>query len=155
MGCVATYSSYQLERVDVNFDGKQDLLIHEGHSGGSGGSFDNYRAIVWNEEAGQFAYYPSFPEQLTTLEFYRQRVITNGQLGASGQILKVYGVVNGEYVCTRKLICQEVYGEEKQYATAKLLYYEMGELVQTHMISRLEEIELLYPDMGLDYWRFG
>ena len=62
-----------VEAEDIDFDGKKDLLIHEGYSSGSGGSWSNYRAVVWREETGEFEYYPSFPEQLVCLEFDRQR----------------------------------------------------------------------------------
>lgn len=149
---LGTYQNYRIECVDINFDGKQDLLIHEGVSGGSGGSWSNYRAIVWNGEAGQFAYYPSFPEQLTTLEFDRQRVISTGQTGVPCQWVRAYGVVNGEYVCTRELIYQTVPDGGGQNIT-KLSYYEMGELVQTHILSEWKERETLYPDMN--YWVIG
>ena len=40
---------------DINFDGKEDLLIHESFSSGSGGnSGTNYRAVVWEESTEEF-----------------------------------------------------------------------------------------------------
>lgn len=149
--CLGENQAYRVEKVDLDFDGKQDLLIHEGASGGSGGSWENYRAAVWKEENGQFAYFPSFPEQLLALEFDNQRVITRGRVGAGYEYVMVYGVVNGEYVCTRELVCQTVYRGEEQ--VEELSYYEMGELVQTHILSDSEEAGRLYPDM--DYWFRG
>ena len=50
---------------DINFDGKEDLLIHESFSSGSGGnSGTNYRAVVWEESTEEFVWYPSFPERV-------------------------------------------------------------------------------------------
>lgn len=142
---------FYMEKEDINFDGKQDLLIHEGASGGSGGSWENYRAIVWREETGQFEYYPSFPEQLHLLEFDRQRVISNVRLGAGCEYVIVYGVVNGEYVCTEELIWEHNYGEDE----STLSYYKMGKLVQTHIVTDMDQEEWwqIYPD--LDYWMRG
>lgn len=153
MSSVGTYQGYRIERVDINFDGKQDLLIHEGYSGGSGGSWSNYRAVVWNGEKGQFEYYPSFPEQLVSLEFDQQRVVSRGRVGVPYEYVTVYGVVNGEYVCTRELVCETVYDEDSEKLVKRLSYYEMGELVRTHILSDYAEKEELYPDM--DYWFKG
>lgn len=77
------YGSYNISQVDINFDGKEDLLIHEGFSGGSGGSFDDYRAAVWEEDKKELFWYPSFPEQLVFLEFNEQRMIVRYRSGAS------------------------------------------------------------------------
>lgn len=140
---------YGIEGADVNFDGGQDLLIHEGSSGGSGGSWSNYRALVW--EAGQFTYFPSFPENVHLLQFDRQRVVNRGDIGTTQYVL-IYEVVNGEYVCTRKLLC-----EFHTDGTYELSYYEMDELVETHIFSDWKEAERLrrelYPDMS--YWQQG
>lgn len=151
MEMYALGSLFYIETVDINYDGKQDLLIHEGASGGSGGSWENYRAIVWKEETGQFEYYPSFPEQLFSLEFDRQRVVSRGRLGACLEYVIVYGVVNGEYVCTEELIWEHEYSEDK----STLSYYKMGKLVQTHIVTGMEQEEWwqIYPD--LDYWMRG
>ncbi len=151
------HGSYHMESVDINFDGAQDLLIQEGVSGGSGGSWENYRAMIWDKGAERFAYYPSFPEQLAFLEFGRQRVISRGRCGSSYDYVTVYGVVDGVYVCTEELILEHVYeydGEEEKW-TYILSYYKMGKLVRTHILSSLEdrEWEQLYPD--LDYWLKG
>ena len=150
---IGYYSSYRLECVDLNFDGKQDLLIHEGASGGSGGSWGNYRAIVWDTETNAFAYYPSFPEQLVVLQFDRQRMISRGDMGLGYEYVTVYGVVNGEYVCTQELVLERKYDSETKENISLLSYYEMGELVRTHLLSDDEEPAGLYPD--LDYWQKG
>lgn len=142
-------SNYRLEQADVNFDGKQDLLIHEGYSGGSGGSWGNYRAMVWVEDSAEFAWFPSFPEQLVSLEFDQKRMISRGRMGAGEEYVIVYGIVNGEYKCTRKLVCQS----NVDGSVIELFYYEMGELVKTHRLSDWNEKEDLYPDM--DYWVKG
>ena len=139
---------YSIEEVDFDFDGKQDLLIHEGVSGGSGGSRANYRALVWKEAMGQFAYFPYFPENAFLLQFDRQRVVDRGDVGTTDYVL-IYEIVNGEYVCTRRLLCEFMHTDR----TYKLSYYEMGELVETHILEEIEERELLYPDMN--YWQRG
>lgn len=147
-----------LENVDINFDGKQDLLIHEGSSSGTGGSSYRFRAIVWKEENGQFEYYPSFPQSLDSLQFDRQRVISSWRMGAGEQHVAVYGVVNGEYVCTEELVWEEKYSEEEEKRIPVLLHYKMGKLVETHVLSgdvfdQETELEQLYPD--LSYWSRG
>ena len=106
--------------------------------------------MIWNEKSRQFEYYPSFPEQASELEFDRRRVIFRGSGGVYYEHVMVYGVVDGEYVCTRELECNRSYSEEKQESIEELSYYEMGELVQTYILSDGEEKKRLYPDM--DYW---
>ncbi len=139
---------YYLEQVDVNFDGEQDLLIHEGHSSGSGGSWGHYRALVWNDADGQFAYFPSFPKMASSLEFDQKRIVEFGQMGISYEYVIVYGIVDGEYQPTRELICQT-----NADGVTELLYYEMGELVETHRLSDEDNKEDFYPDMN--YWLKG
>lgn len=153
--CIGTGGTYRVEEVDLNFDGKHDLLIHEGYSGGSGGNWGNYRAAVWEEKTGMFVYFPSLPEQITSCEFDSRRVVCNWRSGLSYQVVEVYEVVNGEYVCTRKLVFQSGNTEEGYWS--ELSYYEMDELVETHRFSNGEELESLtdemYPDMN--YWPKG
>lgn len=144
-------NGYHLEEVDLNFDGKSDLLIHEGSSGGSGGSWGNYRALVWKEDAEQFADFPSFPEQVSCLEFDRQRLVDSWRSGTSYECVDIYNIVNGEYECTRSLILQTVCRSE-EYVT-ELSYYEMGELVESRVLSDEDKVEDLYPDMN--YWSKG
>lgn len=93
MADLGASESYYIENVDINFDGTPDLLIHEGFSGGSGGSWNNYRAIVWDRKSGQFVYYPSFPEQLAFLEFDRQNKLP---------IQPAIAIVNGSPLRHRK-----------------------------------------------------
>lgn len=147
--------AYRVEEVDLNFDGKYDLLIHEGYSGGTGGQWGNYRAAVWEAETGAFVYFPSLPEQITSCEFDRRRVVCNWRSGLSYQVVEVYEIVNGEYVCTKKLVYQS--GETEEGYWEELSCYEMDELVETHRFSSEEEMESLmdelYPDM--DYWPKG
>ena len=144
---IGIYQDYRVEQADLNFDGKTDLLIHEGYSNGSGGSWDNYRAAVWNEESGQFAYYPSFPEQLNWLEFDRQRVICNTRMGSGNEYIYIYETVDGEYECTKELANTTSWDG----AEIRLSYYEMDQLVETHVLSDYDEREALYPDMK-NYW---
>lgn len=150
--CIGTNPEYLPEKVDLDFDGKSDLLIHEGSASGSGGSWSHYRALTWKEDTGQFACFSSFPEQAVSLEFDQQRVVNHWRSGVSEECVEIYGVVNGEYVCTRKLLLQSKHrGEE---FVEKLLYYEMDKLVETHVLSGdwYEKVEL-YPDMA--YWSKG
>ncbi len=65
----------------------------------------------------------------------------------------IYEIVNGKYVCTRKLIL-DIYERDERY---ELSYYEMGELAETHQLSsdwdeRQLQRKTLYPDMN--YWLY-
>lgn len=142
-----SFENYYIEQADINFDGKDDLLIHAGSNWGSGGSWGNYRGIVWN--GAEFEYYPSFPAQLVYLEFHKKQMISCGQAGAFEQYVMVYEVVNGKYELTKKLEYQiEAAGEGKDL----LDYYEKGILVREHIIENgYDEVKALYPE--LNYWR--
>lgn len=145
--CNTRFRDYHIGAPDINYDGKKDLLIHEGGSSGSGGSWDNYRGVIWDGE--EFTWYSSFPEQLNFMEFWRKRLIARGQVGAFEQWIQVYEMVNGEYTLSKELwYILGVNDEDTLY------YYEMGNLVQEHEISGgYEEVRELYPD--LYYWRNG
>lgn len=138
---------------DVNFDGRQDLLIRDV---GYKGSLHNCRALVWQEEAGQFAYFPSFPANVHHFETDLQRVVDNGAIGEWTSYVLIYEIVNGEYVCTKKLVCVDQEPADKEIL--ELFYYEKGELVRTHTLSygsddweeAIRQKSELYPDM--DYW---
>lgn len=145
---IAMNSGYHLAPVDFNFDKKSDLLICEGSSGGSGGSWSNYRALAWNDAIGQFERFSSFPTQVFQLEFDRQRIINRWQMGVSYECIEIYEIVNGEYVCTRSLVT-----DYKANGEIQLIYSEMGEPVRTHILSDIDERETLYPDMN--YWLQG
>ncbi len=153
--CIGTGGTYRVEEVDLNFDGKHDLLIHEGYSGGTGGQWGNYRAAVWEEETGTFVWFPSLPEQITSCEFDGRRVVCNWRSGLSYQVVEVYEVVNGEYVCTRKLVYQSELTEGG--CLEEFSYYEMGELVETHRFSNEEEMEALTDELysDMNYWPKG
>lgn len=146
-------SDYKIECVDLNFDGKADLLIHEGSSQGSGGFWDNYRALVWEPDSGQFSYFPSFPEQVSRLEFNRRRVVLHGESGWGEESVSVYEIVDGEYVCTKEWRLNRNPDDHRQTVTS-LSYYEMGQLVETHVLSDIDERDILYPDLE-DYWFRG
>lgn len=152
MSSIGVGDNYRLEQVDFNFDGKPDLLIHEGFSGGSGGSWSNYRALVWKENEVQFAYFPSFPAQVYKLEFDRQRIVDRLRLGAGEEYVFIFEIVNGEYVCTKYLLTEDSWDSEGN-TVITLYYYEMGELAETHVLSDFDERETLYPDMN--YWTEG
>lgn len=136
---------YRIEEADFDFDGKQDLLIREGPAGGTWGTC--YRALIWKAATGRFAYFPSFPENVHLLQFDRQRVVSRGDSGGTRDYVLIYEIVDGEYRCTRELRCKF---RDLKY---ELSYYEMGELVETHILSEFEECEQLYPDMN--YWLRG
>ena len=143
------FGSYNISQVDVNFDGKEDLLIQEGYSGGSGGSFEDYRAVVWEEGTREFVWYPSFPEMLVFLEFNEQRMIFRYRGGAGYEGVCEYSVVDGEYVKTKELIW------DRGLLTSTLSYYEMDVLVEQHDVTDMDwdEVMSLYPN--LDYWMRG
>ena len=145
------FSGYNILQADINFDGKQDLLIEEGGHGGTGGSFADYRGVVWDEKKGEFVWYPSFPETASDLKLNERRVIKHYRSGTSYEVVCEYGMVNGEYVKTRELIREDHWETE----TSTLSYYEMGVLVKVHDITdmRAGEFEELYPD--LDFWSKG
>lgn len=136
---------YSTAKADINYDGCADLLIREGHSSGSGGSWTNYRGIIWKADSGEFAWYDSFPAQVSSAEFDRKRMIDNYSMGTSEEHVIEYKVVDGEYVATRELA----------WIKNTLSYYEMGVLVKEYDLTdtKFEEICALYPD--LDYWRKG
>ncbi len=142
-----SFGDYHIQKEDINFDGKNDLLIHAGSNWGSGGSWGNYRGIIWN--GAEFEYYPSFPPQLVYLEFHKRQMISCGQCGVFNQYVLVYEVVDGKYELTKKLEYQiDANGDGKDL----LYYYEMGSLVREHVIENgYDEVKELYPD--LDYWR--
>ncbi|MDE7429752.1 MAG: hypothetical protein K2N00_10925, partial [Lachnospiraceae bacterium] len=83
--------------------------------------------------------------------FDRQRIVNSWCMGTSYECVDIYGVVNGEYQCTRSLVLQIVRRDE-EYVT-ELSYYEMGELVETRVLSDRDKVEELYPDMN--YWYKG
>lgn len=136
-----------ISQVDINYDGQDDLLINEGFSGGSGGSWGVYRALVWEDTAEEFVWYPSFPTHLVCLEFNEKRMITRYRMGAGHEAVREYRVVDGEYAETR-----EVVWESEPDGSAVLSYYEMETLVAQHDVSGLDKDEFaeFYPD--LDYW---
>ena len=145
------FGRYMISRVDLNFDGEEDLLIHEGSSWGSGGAWNNYRAVVWDKTSEEFVWYPSFPEQISHLDFENERVIDRYRSGASYEAVCEYGVVDGEYAKKRELIW-EYHGET---STCTLSYYVMGALIKSYDATDMdtEAIAALYPD--LDYWWRG
>ena len=140
------FSHYDISQIDINFDGQEDLLIHEGLSGWGA----DYRALVWDENIGEFAWYPSFPDYLNWPEFNEQRVVCRSGLGWAGEVVCEYGVVDGEYVETR-----EAEWRFKPDGTSTLSYYEMGVLIEQHDVTGLDrdEVAAYYPD--LDFWMWG
>lgn len=145
------FGRYMISQVDINFDGEKDLLIHEGFSWASAGTWNDYRAAVWDKTAEKFIYYPSFPDRLIYLDFENERVIDYYRSEISCKEISEYGVVDGEYVRTRELIRK--YHVETN--TCTLTYYEMGVLIKKYDVTDMdtEEIAALYPD--LDYWWRG
>ena len=144
------YLNYGLSQVDINFDGREDILIYEGFTGGSGGSWGVYCAMVWDDTAEEFVWYPSFPAYLVYLEFNEQRMISRYRSGASCEGVVEYSLVDGEYVQTRELVW-----ESEPDGSAVLSCYEMGVMVRQHDVSGLDKDEFaeFYPD--LDYWVYG
>lgn len=144
-------SGYGILQADINFDDRQDLLIKEGYSSGSGGSFVDYRAVVWDEEKGEFVWYPSFPEQASDLELNEKRAIDSYMLGVPYEVISEYSIVEGEYMKTRELIYE--YHVATNIST--LSYYEMGILVKEHDVTSMsaDDMEALYPD--LNFWQKG
>ena len=152
---LSEFSGYNILQADINFDGKEDLLIEEGGNSGTGGSFRHYRAVVWDEKKGEFAWYPSFPKEASDLELNEKRVIKHYRSGTSYEVVCEYGLVDGEYVKTRELI------DEYHMATnsSTLSYYEMGVLVEVHDTTDMSagEFEALYETLysDLNFWSKG
>lgn len=141
------FSNYYLQKQDINFDGKEDILIHEGYNDSNHGNWENYRGIIF--DGNKFIYYPSFPDQLSFLEFDKKRMISNGQVGARQQYVFVYEVVNGEYEKTKEL---RYHISDTEETDDILYYYEKEKLVRSHIITNgYKQVRELYPDM--DYWR--
>ena len=143
------FGRYNISQVDINYDGKEDLLIHEGVSSGSGGTCGDYRAVVWEEDKKEFVWYPSFPEMLVFLEFNERRMIDRYRSGLSYEAVCEYSMADGEYVKTRELVW------EHEIIASTLFYYEMGVLVEQHDVTEMDrdEVMSIYPD--LDYWMRG
>ena len=146
---------------DINFDGKSDLLIEEGYSDGSGGSWKNIRGITWNSEREEFEFFISLPEQVTCLDFDSERLIVSVRCGWDYEQVTEYKVVNGEYVKARELTKEsEMHTDDEGNSEVGtyLNYYVMGEKVQSHLLpedyrERQDMISELYPD--LDYFQNG
>lgn len=136
---------YCTTQADINYDGYGDLLIREGYSSGSGGSWTNYRGLIWKAETGKFVWYESLPDQISSFEFEKERIIERYQLGAFHEYVCEYRVIDGEYVETRKLAWED----------GTLFYYEMGVLVRQYDTTGMDYYDVcaLYPD--LDYWWRG
>ena len=149
------FHNYFTAPLDINYDGCTDLFILEGYSSGSGGSWTNYRGIIWKEDSGEFVWYESFPSHVTSTEYLRQRMIEYYRLGAPEERVTEYKVVDGEYTVTRELVWITDYNEAGNFIST-LFYYEMGVLVREHDMTETSSEEicaLYYPD--LDYWQRG
>lgn len=144
------FPTYDMTVADINFDGIDDLLIVEGYSGGTGGSFIDLHGLVWNSNINDFEDYPSFPASPSRLELNEKRVMDIWRLGWGLEGITVYGLINDQYTVIQELRLEAKLGEDHQM----LYYYEMGELVRTHIITNWsEEAGQLYPE--LNYWRKG
>ncbi|WP_251498200.1 hypothetical protein [Otoolea muris] len=88
---------------------------------------------AWDAQKQEFAYYPSFPAQSISIEPDRQRVVTRGCSGVSYEYVIVYEVVNGEYMQAKELVLKRKYHPESGGWQSVLSYFEMGELIQTHL----------------------
>ena len=145
----SSYDVYAAIQVDINYDGFPDLLIREGYSGGSGGSWTNYRGIIWKEDLEKFVWYESFPSQVSHFRLSEQRMIDHYDLGILEEQVVEYKVVDGEYVETRELAWIAGMAESTLY------YYEMGVLVKEYDTTDMSYWEMcdLYPD--LDFWWKG
>ena len=143
------FHNYSISQIDLNFDGNDDLLIYEGFSSGSGGSSLDCRAVVWDEDVEEFIWYTSFPE-INFTEFNEKRVINRYRSGWAHEVVCEYGVVDGEYVETRRASW-----DHKSDGSSTLSYYKMGVLIEEHDVTGMvrDEIAAYYPD--LDFWLWG
>lgn len=139
---------YHMEALDVNFDGWKDLMICMGTSGGSGGSWTNYRSAVWDPAKKEFAFFPSMPEQITFFDRAGKRIIHSSRCGAGDETVIAYEIIEGEYRETRRL--ELVSWEEPSI----LYYFENGELTEEIPVSG-DEVTDLFPDMDYWYWPRG
>ncbi|MCM1387529.1 MAG: hypothetical protein NC231_09385 [Bacillus sp. (in: Bacteria)] len=148
------FHRYFTAPLDINYDGDTDLFILEGYDGGSGGYFGYYKSLIWKEDSGEFLVYESFPKRVTSLEYWKQRIIESNSMGAFESHVIEYKVVDGEYTATRELAWTYSY-DEAGNAISTLSYYEMGVLVREYDVTGMEyeEVDALYPD--LDYWQRG
>ncbi len=136
-------SDSRIQGEDMDFDGSPDLLIYVAANGGSGGTFEHYCLLRWDDAAEDFVYFPSFPSWINQLDPERQRVICRGRLGVCYLYTEVYSVVDGAYRLTQELVVEWVPRGETEEWGITVSYYEGEELKRKIDVSGLanEEIE--------------
>ncbi len=135
-------SDSRIQGEDMDFDGSPDLLIYVASNGGSGGIFEHYRLLRWDDAAEEFVYFPSFPYWVNQLEPERQRVICRGRLGVCYLYTEVYSVVDGAYRLTQELVVEWVPRGETEEWGITVSYYEGEELKRTIDVSGLTNEEI-------------
>ena len=133
----------EVTKEDIDFDGKPDLLIYEGYNGGSGGSWEHYRVMRWDDAQGQFVYYPSFPFSITFWNLENKQVIYEARVGDGDYTVRIYGIVDGEY-CAIQEIHIDFWAE-------MISYYENGALVRKYDVTGMgwDEMKELFRQEGL------
>lgn len=142
---------------DGNDDGYEDILLYQGHDGGSGGSWDYYAFFVWSEEEQRYKeeYFPSN----TGIDFETHKVYSRGQVGAPHQYYEIYGLQDGKYVLAKQLeLIYEVDVDKNQYVDTA--YYsdwtgreEETDITDLDWTETKELLEEKYPEFN--FWREG
>ena len=56
-----------LSEADINYDGNEDILLYQGHTGGTSRGYGVFYAMVWNEAEQRYEEFPSFPPMCSVL----------------------------------------------------------------------------------------
>ena len=136
----------EVEKEDIDFDGRPDLLIFEGRSHDVKNGFQHYRVMRWDEMQGQFAYYPSFPFWVTVLNLEDKQVIFRVKGGLRDRTVQIYEVVDGEYRVTQEMNMHDEYIEEASPHQREMIsYYENGELMWEYDVTGMTYDEMEGP----------
>lgn len=135
---------------DIDFDGREDLLLRLGVNHRSGRKRAHYIGIVWDETGGRFSHMDSFPEFVSFLEFDRQRMVSLWWSEEKDRYrIDLYAFRNGQYEESKglELIRDQdcsVYGAD----SVTINTYHKGELVDSRDFSDewKEEFAGLYPE---------
>lgn len=153
MGQYVSRAIYGQER-DINHDGVTDLLLNLGANGGTGGHSTSFLGFLWNEGSQRYEVYEGLPSYIP---YWRPDDVLVGwsRSGCDHEYVKKYEERGGVYVETERVeITEEPVEEDGESHYGRVCrYYQMGELVEEHILDGNFNVVERYPDM--DYWPKG